>query len=545
MKKIFLFAAMALMTSTMAQAKSVINNVTKIDQVDVDKVTVTITGRIADVWETVEGVWTLTYDQPEDIAGWSADLLETFTGKAVGISAEGENVKNEDFSAKFAFSTDGTLVGSDDGTVLYLKEGNKQEQIASLNADNGVLTLADNEAVKGLLAAGDVALPLTIKVLYNPNPNKKEVTNLKDADFNVVLKAAQIPESVKATVSKVGAAGFSSPYALDFTSLADQGVTAWIAIGYVDNNVQLSRANKVPANTGIYLKHEGAITVDVPTTTEKSYYVNMFKATSEAVTIPQSTTVGSETYNNYYFAQSISTGLPTFYPVEAAGKALAANKMYMTMPDWAQDGKVSSSTGEATAIIGSLGVASFSSDKDLDFTGVTGLTAWICTGFCDGNVLLSRVNKVAAGTGLYLKGAAGTYTIPVAAKAPYYVNAFVGGTGSETIQPSQEIDGVSYTVLNLAKSTKTGLPTFFPIDAAKSFANRMYLLLPSSVLESSARGIGLVFEGEEDFAITGISEIAQSVKAQNNDAIYNLNGQRVSTAKKGLYIVNGRKMLMK
>ena len=226
MKKIFLFAAMALMTSTMAQAKSVINNVTKIDQVDVDKVTVTITGRIADVWETVEGVWTLTYDQPEDIAGWSADLLETFTGKAVGISAEGENVKNEDFSAKFAFSTDGTLVGSDDGTVLYLKEGNKQEQIASLNADNGVLTLADNEAVKGLLAAGDVALPLTIKVLYNPNPNKKEVTNLKDADFNVVLKAAQIPESVKATVSKVGAAGFSSPYALDFTSLADQGVTA-------------------------------------------------------------------------------------------------------------------------------------------------------------------------------------------------------------------------------------------------------------------------------------------------------------------------------
>ena len=215
------------------------------------------------------------------------------------------------------------------------------------------------------------------------------------------------------------------------------------------------------------------------------------------------------------------------------------------MPEWAEDGKASTSTGEATVTVSDAKVASFSSDKDLDFTSVSGLKAFVAAGFSNNSIVLSQVKKVAAGTGLYLKAdAAGTYTIPAATdKVPYYVDAFVGLPSGGTIHPTETIDGVEFTNLNFALSKSTGEPTFFPLDADKTYgAGKMYLQLPSSIIPTAARGIGFTFVETE---ATGISEIAESVKAQNNEGIFNLNGQRVSTPKKGLYIINGRKMLMK
>ena len=43
---------------------------------------------------------------------------------------------------------------------------------------------------------------------------------------------------------------------------------------------------------------------------------------------------------------------------------------------------------------------------------------------------------------------------------------------------------------------------------------------------------------------TGITEIEKSVNA-GNEAVFNLNGQRVAQPKKGLYIVNGKKVIIK
>ena len=43
---------------------------------------------------------------------------------------------------------------------------------------------------------------------------------------------------------------------------------------------------------------------------------------------------------------------------------------------------------------------------------------------------------------------------------------------------------------------------------------------------------------------TGIHAI-QYVKAENNDAIYNLQGQRIKNPQKGVYIQNGRKFVVR
>ena len=324
MKKIFLFAAMALMTSTMAQAKGEFANTTMIDQIDVDALTVTIKGRIADYWTTVDDVLTTSKDQPaaSAIAAWSFDLLSTFQGGAIDFDVEGATVLKEDFSANIIFSKkDETLVASDDGAVLYLKNGTKQEQIATIT--DGILKLENNDAVKGLLGK-DIVLPMTIQILYNPNPVKKEVQNVEGADFNAVLTSSR-PETVEATVTSVGAGGFSSEYALDFTSLKAKGLTAYVGVGFEDGSIQLIAIDKAPAKSALYLK--GAGTFEIPTIAkDESYFVNIFKPAVEKIDVEPTTTVGGETYKNYSFNKSTSSGEPTFYPITST-KSVGPNKM--------------------------------------------------------------------------------------------------------------------------------------------------------------------------------------------------------------------------
>lgn len=64
---------------------------------------------------------------------------------------------------------------------------------------------------------------------------------------------------------------------------------------------------------------------------------------------------------------------------------------------------------------------------------------------------------------------------------------------------------------------------------------RAYFELPTS-----ANGARMIIDGED---VTAISSIITD--AENGNAIYNLNGQRVNAATKGVYIINGKKMIIK
>lgn len=63
-------------------------------------------------------------------------------------------------------------------------------------------------------------------------------------------------------------------------------------------------------------------------------------------------------------------------------------------------------------------------------------------------------------------------------------------------------------------------------------------------LNASAPELEVVFEGDENFDAntTGIETVKA---AESNDAIYNLQGVRVSNAQKGIYILNGKKVVLK
>ena len=98
-------------------------------------------------------------------------------------------------------------------------------------------------------------------------------------------------------------------------------------------------------------------------------------------------------------------------------------------------------------------------------------------------------------------------------------------------------------------------------DASASFTNGLYTIEPITfeVKEDGMMYIGITastntqwviwdnfqlkYFGAENPITVGISNV--NVETANNGTIYNLNGQKVDKARKGLYIVNGKKMIVK
>ena len=172
--------------------------------------------------------------------------------------------------------------------------------------------------------------------------------------------------------------------------------------------------------------------------------------------------------------------------------------------------------------------STFCSDWNVDFSRVNDVEAY--TAKVSGNVVsLERVNgMVMAGEGLLIKnvGNVTSVTLPVVHDATKYgTNALVGVTKN-----MEASDFRGKTAYILVSDTE-----FKYIDPDKSEhtlrKGKAYLELPAG---ASAKPSTL-FIGEA----TAINGIAVEKKADN--AIYNLQGMRVKTPTKGLYIINGKK----
>ena len=198
--------------------------------------------------------------------------------------------------------------------------------------------------------------------------------------------------------------------------------------------------------------------------------------------------------------------------------------------------KFDSNEADETVSVTDAGYATYCSDKALDFSAVEGLTAYKAT-IANNQVTFTEVAQVAAGEGVLLKADEGTYAVPVAAYAAKDTsNAFIGVTESKTV------DAGIFVLMGATESNKgTGF-----YKTTKSFtlsANTAYL---PTLPESTRSFIAL----DEATSIEGIA----AEKQLADGTVYNLQGQRVESSifnvqssmlKKGLYIVGGKKMLVK
>jgi hypothetical protein len=185
-------------------------------------------------------------------------------------------------------------------------------------------------------------------------------------------------------------------------------------------------------------------------------------------------------------------------------------------------------------------VGTYSSNEDLNFTG-SNLKAYIAAGYnkSENQVLLVRVYDVPQGTGIFLRGEAGeSYNISKTTSQSYYVNMLKANL---TAGPIAQTDGSMSNFL-LAKVDDV-FKFCAPSATATLGANRAYLQVPTSFITASAREVDIVFDEDATGITTNFTNIT------NSDEWYDLQGRPIANGQKptakGLYIVNGRKTVIK
>ena len=168
-------------------------------------------------------------------------------------------------------------------------------------------------------------------------------------------------------------------------------------------------------------------------------------------------------------------------------------------------------------------------NDDLDFAE-TGISANVCTGNEDGFVQVAPIEKPAAGTPLILKADAGSYML----KANY-------GESSEPV--SNLLLGTPDEPL-----TVTGSNTYAMAVKEKDGANVVgFYRVQEGVQIPRYKAYINSAEGVEGFVFaetTGISNIENADNASQD--IYTITGAKVNNAaQKGVYIMNGKKVVVK
>lgn len=178
--------------------------------------------------------------------------------------------------------------------------------------------------------------------------------------------------------------------------------------------------------------------------------------------------------------------------------------------------------------MGSNGYATYVPEvKDIDVSGFNAedLAAYTVSFDPKGWANLTQVTKIPAGSAVVMKGKAGSYKLP-------YTTDAAALTGNELKAANADVtaDGTQYVLADGAEGIG-----FYQVKAGTTIAaGKGYLEI------SAANGVK-GFYGFESGDATGISDIDANVDA--NAVIYNLSGQRIQKAQKGINIVNGKKLL--
>ena len=196
------------------------------------------------------------------------------------------------------------------------------------------------------------------------------------------------------------------------------------------------------------------------------------------------------------------------------------------------------SSNTVTASVSQYKWATFSSEYDLDFADVTAVEAHIVTGAEGSTIVTEKVEgTVAAGTGLllYSETPVKNVEIPIAEEAGVNysnMNKLIAVTEDNTTIKKAQSRFTNYVL-----AVQGGKAVFAYIDEVPATLNKGKAYL---MLEGDALAPFLGFDGEGTTGINSVERGAWSV-----EGCYTLDGRRVAQPTKGLYIVNGKKVMVK
>lgn len=185
--------------------------------------------------------------------------------------------------------------------------------------------------------------------------------------------------------------------------------------------------------------------------------------------------------------------------------------------------------------VSSAGFATYVPSYDLDFSA-TDIEAYKVKVSSKGVATLTQLDNVPAGTPVLLyKDGGATEDIPVMAGADEVSgNDLVTGTGAAVATTVGD-----YTNMILWTNATNPIGFYFA-NGQTVAANRAYLHIATSLAPDAAARMAMVFGDDE---VTGVHNL--NVNDNLNNEVYDLQGRRVMNAQKGLYIVNGKKVVIK
>ena len=199
-------------------------------------------------------------------------------------------------------------------------------------------------------------------------------------------------------------------------------------------------------------------------------------------------------------------------------------------------------TKRVKVTMNSIGIMSFSCLESLDFTNVSGLSAYVALSDADGNgnITLTRTYKPKGLTGMVLCGEPSTtYVVPtINSNMQDYQNNRL-----HHVIDAMEIDKTDGYWTHYILAKKNGNVGFYPLSGKGTLKPySAYLQLHK---DAGSRGLVLNFEEEGTPTGVGHTEITEglarrpageSQSTEMADAIYDLQGRRIEKPKKGLYI---------
>ena len=377
-------------------------------------------------------------------------------------------------------------------------------------------------------------------VLYVPAGSKEKYEQADGwKDFKNIVEMAAI------TIGSKGKSTYTGKVSLDFNGMED--VKAYVATGFDkdEGTIWLTRVKDVPAGVPVLIKGDANKTYNVPVTdSENSYYTNMFVGNTSGESVKVEETDGDLV--NYYLS-----GDGVFKSVKGYVN-IGNNKCYLQLPGTFKEAVSGSAQ---TITVGASGKASYAAPVDLDFTNVEGLKAFTATGYDKSTktIWLTRVMKAQKGEGLLLKGDPKEYDIPSMNVQSAYMNMFVGNISGEKIQVNATSDDGSETNYYLSLDG-----TFKSVNGYVNINDKKcYLALPTSMVAvASTRSAEENYKLDEPEMIS--MPIVRSIESDKEGTTnltpalskgegewYTLQGQRVAKPGKGLYIRNGKKVVIK
>ena len=395
-------------------------------------------------------------------------------------------------------------------TATVLPSNASDKSVTWESDDESVATVSDAGVVTAV-AAGTATITVTT------------TDGSKTATCEITVNPAP---AVAATLDFTDTAwGFPNDYTKTEGTYTNGGYTIVVGATAADGHKALKlTVGEVTTQVGLIFGKNGA-QVTLPTFDFNVNKIKVYGRSGAATGVKFNIFVGDEAVSTE------ATGSHVDHEFEiAADKQTAGTEYVLKLTTTDKNCQISKIEifGYVPVKISAAGLATFANDSKLDFTSVENLEAYIAT--TDGSTIaLAKKNIIPANTGVLLRALndATDFNVPVTTAAADDVtgNLFVRGTGAAV-----ESGTGPYNYVLAKHGSDIG---FYKANGIVVAANKAYL----QTTVAAAR-IDIEFDGD----VTAI-ETVKSEKANNE--YYNLAGQRVAQPTKGLYIVNGRKVVMK